>query len=75
MFYKESLFPGPRPFAWSPTLALTTSTINITATSTTTTTATTSNDDNNNKKCIRGSKIHITWPLKDIWWKSQVLFR
>ena len=54
-----------------------TSTITITATTTTTTTAiaTTTNDNNNNKVCIRCSKIHIKWPLKDIWWKSQVLFQ
>ena len=58
-----------------------TSTITITATSTTTTNtttatttiATTANDNNNNKRCIRG-KTRIKWPLKDIWWKSQVLF-
>ena len=58
-----------------------TSTITITATSTTTTNtttatttiATTTNDNNNNKRCIRG-KTRIKWPLKDIWWKSQVLF-
>ena len=57
----------------------TTSTINITATSTTTTTATTTattaNDNNNNKKYFHGSKIQIKWPLKDIWWKSRVLFQ
>ena len=37
----------------------------ITTTTTTTTTASTTRD-NNNKRCLRGSKIHIKWPLKDI---------
>ena len=55
-------------------ILFTTSTINITATSTTTTTATTTNC-NTNDKCICGSKMLIKWPLKDIWWKSQVLFQ
>ena len=53
------------------TCTITTTTI----TTTTTTTATSTTRDNNNKRCLRGSKIHIKWPLKDIWWKSQVLFQ
>ena len=56
----------------------TTSTIVITAISTATTTATTTvtttNDNSGNKKCIRGSKIRIKWPLKDLW-KFQVVFQ
>ena len=45
-------------------------------TTTTTTTTTTTNDNNNiNKKCIRGNKIRIKCPLKDISCKSQVLFQ
>ena len=50
-------------------------TITTTTITTTTTTAIRTNRDNNNKRCLRGSKIHIKWPLKDIWWKSQVLFQ
>ena len=53
------------------TCTITTTTI----TTTTTTTATSTTRDNNNKRCLRGSKIQIKWPLKDIWWKSQVLFQ
>ena len=46
-----------------------TCTITTTAITTATTTATSTTRDNN-KRCLRGSKIHIKWPLKDIWWKS-----
>ena len=56
------------------TCTITTSTITTTTTTTTTTTATTTRD-NNNKRCLRGSKIRIEWPLKDIWRKSQVLIQ
>ena len=51
-----------------------TCTITTTTITTTTTTDTNTNRDNNNKKCLRGSKIHIKWLLKDIRRKSQVLF-
>ena len=56
------------------TTTTTTATYTITTTTITTTTTTTTSTtrDNNNKRCLRGSKIHIKWPLKDIWWKSQV---
>ena len=53
------------------TCTITTTTI----TTTTTTTATNTTRDNNNKRCLRGSKIHIKWPLKDIRRKSQILFQ
>ena len=47
-----------------------TSTITITATASTTTSTisitTNDNNNNNNKRCIRGSKIRIKCPLKDI---------
>ena len=78
--------PWPRIVVTSPgqnfTTTTATSTITITATSTTTantttattTIATTTNDNNNNKRCICGKTL-IKWPLKDIWWKSQVLFQ
>ena len=52
------------------TCSITTTTI----TTTITTTATSTTRDNNNKRFLRGSKIHMKWPLKDICWKSQVLF-
>ena len=53
------------------TCTITTTTI----TTTTTTTATNTARDNNNKRCLRGSKINIKWPLKDIRRKIQVLFQ
>ena len=53
------------------TCTITTTTI----TTTTTTTATNTTRNNNNKRYLRGSKIHIKWPLKDIRRKSQVLFQ
>ena len=53
------------------TCTITTTTI----TTTTTTTATNTTRDNKNKRCLHGSKIYIKWPLKDIRWKSQVLFK
>ena len=48
-----------------------TSTITTTTATTTTTTATitivtTTITNNNNKRCLRGSKIRIKWPLKGI---------
>ena len=48
------------------TTTTTTPTATNTTTANTTATATTTNDNSNNKKCIRGSKIRIKWPLKDI---------
>ena len=46
----------------------TTATCTITTTTiTTTTTSTSTTRDNNNKRCLRGSKNHIKWSLKDIW--------
>ena len=56
----------------------TTTTITTTSTATTTTanttTAATTNDNNNNKKCIRGSKIRMKWPLKDFDIKVKFFF-
>ena len=52
-----------------------TCTITTTTITTTTTTTTTSTTRDINKRCLHGSKIHIKWSLKDIWWKSQVLFQ
>ena len=57
------------------TSTITTTTATTTTTTTITTTTTTTNNNNNNKRCLRGSKIRIKWPLKGIWWKSQVLFQ
>ena len=54
------------------TTASATYTITTTTITTTTTTTTCTTRDNNNKRCLRSSKIHIKWPLKEIWWKSQV---
>ena len=53
------------------TCTITTTTITTTATTATTSIA----RDNNNKRCLRGSKIYIKLPLKEIWWKSYVLFQ
>ena len=52
-----------------------TCTITTTTITTTTTTTATNTTRDNNKRCLRGSKIHIKWPLKDIRRKSQILFQ
>ena len=76
----KSVFTGPGPKLYLPTMApaltpdlyllytvTATSTITITATTTTTTTTiATTNYNTNNKRCIRGNKIRIKCPLKDI---------
>ena len=68
------LFTSPGqdfPTTTAATCTFTTTTITIT----TATTATNTTRDHNNKRCLRGSKIHIKWPLKDIRQKCQVLFQ
>ena len=57
------------------TTAATCTVTTTTITTTTTTTGTNTTRDNNNKRCLRGSKTHIKWPLKDIRQKCQVLFQ
>ena len=52
-----------------------TCTITTTTITTNTTTTATNTTRDNNKRCLRGSKIHIKWPLKDIRRKSQILFQ
>ena len=70
--------PRPRPRLW-PQFVFTTSgqdfTTTTTITSTTTATIATTTTTSNKKRYLRGSKIRIKWPLKSIWWKSQVLFQ
>ena len=46
------------------TSTITTTTATNTTTTTTTTTIATTTTNDNNKRCLRGSKIHIIWPLK-----------
>ena len=53
---------------------MSTTTVAITTTTTTKTIATTTTN-NKDKIRLRGSKIHIKWPLEGFWWKSQVLFQ